>query len=129
MAEAPADGRGVVSERARELVEALRATPTIERFRAAQERFRADEELGRMQAELRESQERLQHAQSERRHDPQLFKRVRDLQEQLQQHPLVLEFVAARQEAQDLLRLANQEMTAILGLDVAANTPRTGCCS
>ena len=97
MAEASGDGRGIVNEGVRGLVEALRATPTLARFRVALDRFRTDEELGRMQAELRASHERLQQAEREKRHDPQIFKEVRELQAQLQEHPLVLEFVAARE--------------------------------
>ena len=97
MPEASENGRGVVTERVRELVEALRAAPAIERFRTAEERFRADAELGRIQAGLRWSHERLQKAQREKRHDPRLFQEVRDGQARLQRHPLVMEFVTARQ--------------------------------
>ncbi len=105
----------------------MRSTPTVARFRAAGERFRSDPELTRAQAELRESYERLQEAQRDQRHEPQLFAAVRQQQAQLQRHALVVEFVAARDEVQDLLRMANQEMTAILGVDIAANAPRSCC--
>jgi cell fate (sporulation/competence/biofilm development) regulator YlbF (YheA/YmcA/DUF963 family) len=128
MADASEDGRGAVTERVRELVEALRAAPAIEQFRAAQERFRADTELGRMQAGLRWSHERLQRAQQEKRHDPRLFQEVRDAQARLQRHPLVVDFVEARQAAQDLLRETNQEMATILGIDIGGSVGRAGGC-
>lgn len=128
MAEAFENGRGVVTERVRELVEALRAAPAIEQFRAAEERFRADTELGRMQAGLRWSHERLQKAEREKRHDPRLFQEVRDAQARLQGHPLVIEFVTTRQAAHDLLRETNQEMAAVLGVDVGASAGRAGGC-
>ncbi len=121
------DGSELVKERLRELVDALLATPTVGRFRAAEERFRHDPELGRAQAELRQSHERLQEAQREKRHDPQLFATVREQQAALQRNPLVVEFVEARDEVQDLLRMANQEMTTILGVDIAATAPRSCC--
>lgn len=122
-----ADGGELVKERLREFVESLRATPTLARFREAEERFRNDPELGRAQAELRQGYERLQEAERDKRHDPQLFAAVRELQAELQRNPLVVEFVAARDGVQDLLRMANQEMTAILGVDIAANAPRSCC--
>ena len=121
MAEEPENGHGVVTERVRALVEALRAAPAIEQFRA-------DAELGRIQAGLRWSHERLQKAQREKRHDPRLFQEVRDGQARLQRHPLVIEFVTARQAAQDLLRETNQEMAAVLGVDVGASAGRAGGC-
>lgn len=122
------DGREALAERVLELVEALRAAPAIERFRAAEERFRSDAELGSMQAGLRRSHEQLRIAERERRHDPRLFQEVRDTQTRLQRHPLVVEFVAARQEAQDLLRRANEEMTAVLGVDLGASVGSAGGC-
>jgi len=128
MAEASENGRGVVTERVRELVEALRAAPAIEQFRAAEARFRADTELGLIQAGLRLSHERLQKAQREKRHDPRLFQEVRDAQARLQRHPLVIEFVEARQAAQDLLRETNQEMAEVLGVDIGGSVGRAGGC-
>jgi len=128
MAEASENGRGVVTERVRELVEALRAVPAIEQFRAAEARFRADTELGRLQAGVRWSHERLQKAEHEKRHDPRLFQEVRDAQARLQRHPLVVEFVTTRQAAHDLLRETNQEMAALLGIDIGGSVGRAGGC-
>lgn len=128
MPKASEDGRGVVTERVRELVEALREAPAIELFRAAELRFRNDEELGQMQAGLRLKYQQLQRAESEKRHDPRLFQEVRDMQARLQRHPLVVEFVTARQAAQDLLRQTNEAMTAVLGVDVGASVGRAGGC-
>lgn len=128
MADASENGRGVVTERVRELVEALRAAPAIERFREAEERFRADAELGRIQAGLRWSHEQLQRAQREKRHDPRLFQEVRDAQARLRRHPLVIDFVTARQAAHDLLRETNQEMASVLGVDIGGSVARAGGC-
>ncbi len=128
MAEPSDDGRGVVSERVRDLVEALRATGVIERLRTAEERFSADTELRRLQAGLRWTHEKLQEAERAGRHDPRLFQEVRQSQAQLQKHPLVIEFVAAHKEAEELLRATNQEMTAVLGVDVGASAGRAGSC-
>lgn len=128
MVEASGDGRGVVTERVRELVEALRAMPGIERFRAAEKHFLSDEELNRMKAELRRNHEQLQRAEREKRHDPRLFQEVRDGQSRLQKHPLVVEFLAARAEAQELLLKMNAAMSAILGVDIGASVGRAGSC-
>jgi cell fate (sporulation/competence/biofilm development) regulator YmcA (YheA/YmcA/DUF963 family) len=128
MAEASENGRGVVTERVRELVEALRAVPAIEQFRAAEARFRADTELARLQAGVRWSHERLQKAELEKRHDPRLFQEVRDAQARLQRHPLVIEFLTTRQAAHDLLRETNQEMAALLGIDIGGSVGRAGGC-
>ncbi len=122
------DGRGVVTERVRELVEALRTAPAVQRFRTAEEQFRGDAELSRMQAEVRRTYGEVVRAQSENRHDPRLFQEVRDGQARLQKHPLVVEFVAARAAAQDLLRQTNVEMSAILGLDIGVSVGRAGAC-
>ena len=81
-----------------------------------------------MQAGLRWSHEQLQKAEREKRHDPHLFQEVRDAQARLQRHPLVIDFVAARQAAQDLLRETNQEMAAVLGVDIGASAGRAGGC-
>ena len=128
MANASDDGRAVVAQRVLELVEALRVTPAIERFRAADERFRGDAELTQLQAGLRLTHQQLQQAEREGRHDGRLFREVRESQARLQQHPLVVEFVAARKAAQDILRETNQEMTGVLGLDVGASAGRSGGC-
>ena len=128
MAEEPENGHGVVTERVRALVEALRAAPAIEQFRAAEERFRADTELARLQAGVRWSHERLQKAEREKRHDPRLFQEVRDAQARLQRHPLVVAFVTARQAAHDLLRETNQEMAAVLGVNIGGSVGRAGGC-
>ncbi len=129
MTDASDDGRSVVAQRVVELVEALRATPAIERFRTADERFRGDADLTRLQAGLRWTHQQLQKAEREGRYDARLFQEVRESQSRLQQHPLVREFVAARNGAQDLLRETNQEMTAALGVDVGASAgPSGGCC-
>jgi cell fate (sporulation/competence/biofilm development) regulator YlbF (YheA/YmcA/DUF963 family) len=122
------DGRGLVTQRVRELVETLRAAPAIQRYRDAEERFRADAELGRMQTALRWSYEKVQKAERQGRHDARLFQEVRDAQARIQRHPLVIEFVSARGEAQELLRATNDAMTEVLGLDVGASGGRAGAC-
>jgi cell fate (sporulation/competence/biofilm development) regulator YlbF (YheA/YmcA/DUF963 family) len=128
MAEPSGDGRGAVTQAVLDLVEVLRADPSIGRFRAAEERLRADAELVRMQAGLRWSHEKLQRAASEKRHDARLFQEVRETQARLQRHPLVVEFVTARRAAEELLRETNAAMTAVLGVDIGASAGRAGSC-
>ena len=53
---------------------------------------------------------------------------MRDAQARLQRHPLVIDFVATRQAAQDLLRETNQEMGAVLGVDIGGSVGRAGGC-
>ncbi len=123
-----ADGRGAVDERVRGLVEALRATPAMERFRLATERFRTDAELRRLQAGALWIRERIQAAERQNRHDPNLFMEARETNARLQRHPLVIEFLEAREEAQDLMRAANLQMATVLGFDIAASVGRGGGC-
>lgn len=122
------DARGLVTQRVRELVETLGAVPAIRRFCEAEERLSADAELGRMQTGLRWSYGKVQEAEREGRHDARLFQEVREAQGRIQRHPLVIEFVSARQEAQELLRATNDAMTEVLGLDVGASGGRAGAC-
>lgn len=128
MADAAVDGRSVVTERARELVEALRAAPALQRFQAIDGLFRSDAEVARLQAGLRWKNERLQRAASQGRHDAALFRDVREAQARLQGHPLVIEFLTARAELQEFLREVNGAMTEVLGVDVGASAGRAGGC-
>jgi cell fate (sporulation/competence/biofilm development) regulator YlbF (YheA/YmcA/DUF963 family) len=128
MADASYDGHEAVTERVRELAEALKNAPPVARYRAAEERFRADAELQRLQSGLRWSHEQLRKAEREGRHDARLFQEVRDGQARLQRHPLVVEFVAARQEARDFLRETNDVMTEVLGVDIGGSVGRSGGC-
>lgn len=114
-----------VLQRTEEFIEALRATPAIRRFKEASRRFEADQEvqslLGRLQ--------RFQQAQQRGTATSTEVQDARDAQARIQRHPLVREFLAARNGAGALFLQTNQAISEVMGIDFGQTAgPAGGAC-
>jgi cell fate (sporulation/competence/biofilm development) regulator YlbF (YheA/YmcA/DUF963 family) len=119
------DGRENVLRRTDEFIEALRATPAVQRFAEASRRFEADQEVQSLMGTL----QRFQRAQQTGEVLGTRFQDVRNAQARLQNHPVVQEFLAARDAVGALLQETNLVISEILGLDFGQTVgPAGGAC-
>ena len=125
MERANLDGRENVLRRTDEFIEALRATPAVQRFAEASRRFEADQEVQSLMGTL----QRFQRAQQTGEVLGTRFQDVRNAQARLQNHPVVQEFLAARDAVGALLQETNLVISEILGLDFGQTVgPAGGAC-
>jgi cell fate (sporulation/competence/biofilm development) regulator YlbF (YheA/YmcA/DUF963 family) len=110
-----ADNLATVQQRTDEFIEALLATPAIRRFREAARQFETDPEV----QSLLETLQRFQQAQQAGLDLSNSLQDIRDLQLQIRNHPVVQEFLSARDEAGALLQETNVAISQPLGLDFA----------
>lgn len=123
------DGRSAVLERTREFVAALKATPAVERFAAAQARFRTDPEVQEILQGLQSQVDDFQRAQQDGTLQEEQIRQVREAQARFQAHPLVREFLEAREAVGLFLQETNRVISGILGLDFGQTAgPAGGAC-
>lgn len=123
------DGFERVAAMTRDLADALRATPTIAAYRQAEARFRSDPQLRLLREEFERVAQTFREAQARSTVTQAQVRQVREVQTRLQRHPLVQEFLAARDAAGRLLQEVNRAMSEVLGLDVGATVgPAGGAC-
>lgn len=123
------DGFTQILAMTRDLADALRATPTIAAYRQAEERCRSDTQLGLLREEFERVARAFRQAEARGTLTQGQVRQAREVQARLQQHPLVQEFLTARDEAGRLLQMVNRAMSEVLGLDVGATVgPAGGAC-
>lgn len=123
------DGRSAVLAGARELANALKAIPAIQRVAALEERFRTDPEAQRILEELEQKVAAFRRAQEDGTVREPEVRAVREAQARFQRDPLVQDLARARQAAALVLQAANHAIGEILGLDLAGTVrPSGGCC-
>lgn len=121
--------RSPVLERTREFVTALKATPSVQHFVAAQHRFQTDSEVRQIMADLQRKADAFQKAQEDGTLREEQIRDVREAQARFQRHPLVQEFVQARDAAGLFLQETNRVISEILGLDFGQTAgPAGGAC-
>ncbi len=126
------DGSGdgsPVLERTREFVTALKATLSVQHFVTAQRRFQTDAEVREIMADLQRNAEAFQKAQQDGTLREEQIQTVRAAQARFQQHPVVREFVQAREAAGVFLQETNRVISELLGLDFGQTAgPAGGAC-
>lgn len=121
--------RSPVLERTREFVTALKATPSVQHFVAAQHRFQTDSEVRQIMADLRRKADAFQKAQQDGTLREEQIRDVREAQARFQGHPLVQEFFQARDAVGLFLQETNRVISEILGLDFGQTAgPAGGAC-
>lgn len=106
-------------------IDALKATSAVRRFTDAAHSFESDQEVQRLMGVLRQFQLAQQTATVSRAdlHDE------RDAQIHIRNHPVVVDFLAARDEAGTLLQETNRVISEVLGLDFGQTAgPAGGSC-
>jgi len=107
------DNLASVQQRTDEFIEALLATPAIRRFREAARQFETDPQV----QSLLETLQRFQQAQQAGLDLSDSLQDIRDTQLQIRNHPVVQEFLSAREEASALIQETNLAISQPLGLD------------
>lgn len=119
------DGRENVLRRTGEFIATLKATPAVRRFAEASRRFEADQEVQSLMGTL----QRFQRAQQTGEVLSPGLQDVRDAQARLQNHRVVLEFLAARDAVGAFLQETNQVISEVLGVDFGQTAgPAGGAC-
>lgn len=125
METAKLDDRETVLRRTEEFVEALKGTPVVRRFAEASRRFEGNQEV----QSLMETLLRFQRAQQTGGMSPSELREVRDAQARFRNHPVVQEFLAARDAVVALLQETNLVISEVLGLDFGQTAgPAGGSC-
>jgi cell fate (sporulation/competence/biofilm development) regulator YlbF (YheA/YmcA/DUF963 family) len=123
------DGRSAVLERTRELVAALKATPSIQRFVVAQDRFQTDSGIQRLLADVQRKAQTFQRAQQDGTVQEEQIQQVREAQARFYDHPLAQEFLQARDAVGTFLQETNRVISEILGFDFGQTVgPAGGAC-
>lgn len=119
------DGRENVLRRTDEFIEALKATPVVRRFDEAARRFEGDPEVQSLMGILR----RFQQAQQKGGLIATELADVQGAQMRIRNHPVVQEFLAARDAVGELLQETNRAISEVLGLDFGQTAgPAGGAC-
>ncbi len=121
--------RSPVLERTREFVTALKATPSVQHFVAAQHRFQTDPGIQRLLAEVQRKAQTFQRAQQDGTLREEQIQEVREAQLRFSDHPVAQEFLQARDAAGTFLQEANRVISEILGFDFGQTVgPAGGAC-
>lgn len=102
-----------VQQRTDEFIEALLATPALSRFQEAAQRFESDPEV----QSLIETLQRFQQAQQAGLDISESLQEVHDAQTRIRNHPVVQEFLSARQELSELIQATNVAISEPIGLN------------
>lgn len=118
-----------ILERAQHFVEALKATPAYCRFASADRRFRADLEAQQIVQELQEMTAEFHQAKRAGTLGQEQVQEVLEAQARLRDHPLIRDFMQARDEVELLLQDTNRAISEVLGFDFgrAAGPARRSC--
>lgn len=102
-----------VQQRTDEFIEALLATPALSRFQVAAQQFESDPEV----QSLIETLQRFQQARQAGLDISENLQEVRDAQTRIRNHPVVQEFLSARQELSELIQATNAAISEPIGLN------------
>jgi cell fate (sporulation/competence/biofilm development) regulator YlbF (YheA/YmcA/DUF963 family) len=123
METADLDGRESVLRRTDEFIAALKATPVVRRYAEAARRFQEDQEVQSLMRTL----QRFQRAPQAGEGLSTELQDARDAHARLRNHPVVEEYLAARDAVGALLRETNLLISQILGLDFGQTAGSGGC--
>lgn len=128
-AEVVNDPDGTLSDCVEELIVSLKAAPAITSFLDVQRRFQEDAELTRLRRELQAAADAFQRMPPAGAAAKSALADLRARQAGVQAHPLVQQYVTAKNLADTLLKQVNAIISAQVGVDVAgAAAPAGGCC-
>jgi len=119
--------RPEVREAARALGETLARTRYVREHVEARARMEADPEASRLVNDLQQMQADFRVKQNDGGLTHADLERLRELQQQVQSHPLIARYLETQQIAQSYLPSANREISNWLGLDFAS-LAGSGCC-
>ncbi|AXI99701.1 Cell fate regulator YlbF, YheA/YmcA/DUF963 family [Cyclonatronum proteinivorum] len=113
---------------AKELGEALKASPEYEQFREAQKVFDADADVQQLVHQYNEVVQQLQRLQQMQQKDEALMTRYRDLNHLIETHPVIHALMNAQKAWKNTAAAANAALTEKLGYDFADMAKAEGGC-
>lgn len=120
------DGSAEVMSCALAFIDALKSTPSVHHYKAAELQFRSDPGVQKLLAALRKKAESFHRSQEEGTLRQEHIEELRQMQAQLQAHPFVENFRNAQQAVGLLFQETNAIMSKILGIDVGQTAGRAG---
>lgn len=123
------DGLAEVMNCTQAFVDALKSTPLVRHYQAAEQKFRADPGVQKLLAELRKKVEAFQRGREEGTASQEDIQELRDMQKQFQAHPSVQDFQEALQAVGLLFQETNEIISKVLGVDFGQTAgPAGGAC-
>lgn len=117
-----------LTETTREFIAALLDDPSVIEFRSAADALDNDEEFATLRRSYGETVEQFRQKQSDGTLEQTDIERLRELQNEVNSHPIAQRFIAARDEIAALVQECNQEISHVLGFDFGSVAgPRGGC--
>lgn len=120
------DGSVEVMTCAQAFVDALKGTPLVRHYIAAERQFRTDPGVQNLLADLRRRAEEFQRGQAEGSLRTEQIEELRDRQTLFQTHPIVQNFQVAQQAVGLLFQETNQIISKTLGIDFGQTAGRAG---
>ncbi len=110
----------------RTLIDALKTTPAVRHFLAAEPRFRSDPQVKALLTALQHKAERFRQDQEAGTVRQEQLEELREMQAQFQGHPAVQNFNDAREGVGLLFQETNRIISEILGFDFGQTAGRSG---
>ncbi len=110
----------------RTLIDALKTTPAVRHFLAAEPRFRSDPQVKALLTTLQHKAERFRQDQEAGTVRQEQLEELREMQAQFQGHPAVQNFNDAREGVGLLFQETNRIISEILGFDFGQTAGRSG---
>lgn len=120
------DGKAEVMACAHDLIAALKTTPAVRHFMAAEPRFRSDPQVQSLLTTLRRKAEAFQRDQEAGTVRPEQLNELRKMQVTFQEHPAVKNLNDAREGVGLLFQETNGIISEILGFDFGQTAGRSG---
>ncbi len=120
------DGSAEVLACALAFVDALKSTPLVHHYKAAERQFRTDPGGQKLLAALRKKAESFQRGQEDGTLRQEQIQELREMQTQFQAHPFVQTFRDAQEGVGMLFQETNAIISKILGIDFGQTAGRAG---
>ena len=120
------DGLAEAMDCARSLIDALKTTPAVRHFLAAEPRFRSDTQVKSLLTALQRKAEGFRRDQEAGTLRREQLEELREMQAQFQSHPAVQNFNEAREGVGLLFQETNRIISEILGFDFGQTAGRPG---
>ncbi len=123
------DGMAEVVKTTEAFIAALKSTPLVSHYVAAERQFRTDPGVQTLLDELRRRAQEFQRGQEEGTLQREQIEELRDRQALFQTHPIVQDFQDSRQAVGLLFQETNAIISKILGIDFGQTAgPAGGAC-
>ncbi len=120
------DGLAEVVKTTEAFIGALKSTPLVSHYVAAERQFRTDPGVPNLLADLRRRAAEFQRSQADGSLRPEQIEELRDRQTLFQTHPIVQNFQVAQQAVGLLFQETNGIISKILGIDFGQTAGRAG---